>query len=93
MVSCTHLATIRFRDVPDDIPGCEDCLRIDGWWVHLRRCATCGHIACCDNSPNRHASAHAAEVEHPVMRSIEPHEHWFWCYVDAVAFLADEIEP
>ena len=92
-MACAHLATIQFRDVPENVPGCEDCLKMDGWWVHLRLCAACGHIGCCDNSPNRHASAHAAKADHPVMRSIEPHENWFWCYVDEVAFLADEIEP
>lgn len=93
MAACTHLDTIVFSDVPEDIPGCEDCLEIGGSWVHLRRCAVCGRIACCDNSPNRHASKHAAEADHPVMRSVEPHEHWFWCYVDEVAFMAADLDP
>ena len=93
MAACAHLDTIAFRDVPEDIPGCEDCLRIDGWWMHLRQCASCGHIACCDNSPNHHASTHAADAAHPVMRSVEPHENWFWCYVDEVAFMAADLEP
>ena len=86
MAACTHLDTVEYRDVPEDIPGCEDCLKIGGWWVHLRLCTTCGHIACCDNSPNRHATAHSNETGHPVMRSIEPFENWFWCYVDEVMF-------
>jgi len=54
---CTHLSFI--RDVRPSAPGCEDCLRIGSWWVHLRLCMTCGHVGCCDSSPNRHASAHA----------------------------------
>ncbi len=87
MATCTHLETIEFRDVPEDIPGCEDCLAIDGWWIHLRRCTSCGRIGCCDNSPNRHATAHATDTGHPVIRSLEPHEDWFWCYVDEIAFM------
>jgi CPA1 family monovalent cation:H+ antiporter len=67
-----------------DVDGvCEDCVR-EGWttWVHLRRCLDCGHTACCDSSPRRHASAHFEETEHPVMRSAEPGEEWRWCFVD-----------
>ena len=60
---------------------------IGGWWVHLRRCTNCGRIGCCDNSPNRHATAHATATGHPVIRSLEPHEDWFWCYVDEIAFM------
>ena len=89
---CSHLETITFADVPEDIPGCEDCLEIGGWWVHLRRCTSCGRILCCDNSPNRHATAHANATGHPVMRSVEPHENWFWCFVDEVAFVLDEAQ-
>ena len=62
--------------------GCVECLASDGWWFHLRRCAGCGHIGCCDSSPNRHASAHFAQTEHPVIRSFEPGEDWRWCFVD-----------
>lgn len=61
--------------------GCVECERVDGWWVHLRRCAACGHIGCCDSSPARHASAHARETGHRVIRSFEPGESWFWDYV------------
>jgi hypothetical protein len=89
--ACSHLDTIVFRDVPEEIPGCEDCLKIDGWWVHLRRCTSCGHIACCDNSPHRHASVHATELGHPVIRSVEPYEQWFWCYLDEVPFVLDDV--
>jgi hypothetical protein len=58
--------------------GCVECEAVQGWWVHLRRCAQCGHIGCCDTSPEQHASAHAAKTGHPVIRSFEPGEVWFW---------------
>jgi uncharacterized UBP type Zn finger protein len=83
---CTHLEFI--RDVQPSAPGCEDCLRIGSWWVHLRMCMTCGHVGCCDSSPNRHASAHAQSSGHPIVRSIEPGEDWMWCYVDEVVLEA-----
>ncbi|MBO0680190.1 UBP-type zinc finger domain-containing protein [Mycolicibacterium sp. S2-37] len=60
--------------------GCVECDAVDGWWVHLRRCAACGHIGCCDDSPSRHASAHWRGTGHPVIRSFEPGEDWFWNY-------------
>ncbi len=60
--------------------GCEECLRNGTWWVHLRRCAECGHIGCCDSSPNQHASKHFHATGHPVIRSFEPGEDWFYDY-------------
>jgi hypothetical protein len=66
--------------VPPSGPGCVECLASDGWWFHLRRCARCGHVGCCDSSPAQHASRHAAETGHPVVRSYEPGERWFWDY-------------
>ncbi len=84
--TCTHLATITHVDGRDGVDGCPACIAIDSTWVHLRRCTTCGLIGCCDDSPNRHATAHFEETGHPVIRSIEPGEEWFWCYVDEVAF-------
>jgi uncharacterized UBP type Zn finger protein len=84
--ACTHLDTVEVVDPPADIPGCEDCLKIGGWWVHLRMCQRCGHIGCCDNSPNRHATAHFHSTSHPVIRSVEPGEDWSWCYVDELMF-------
>ena len=66
--------------VPPSGPGCVECLATDGWWFHLRRCARCGHVGCCDSSPSQHASAHAAEARHPIVRSYEPGEDWFWDY-------------
>jgi hypothetical protein len=86
VASCSHLDTIEFVDVPDPVPGCEDCLKIGGRWVHLRMCQQCGHIGCCDNSPNRHATAHHHETAHPLIRSAEPGEDWSWCYVDELLF-------
>jgi uncharacterized UBP type Zn finger protein len=86
MAACSHLDTIAVKEVPAEIPGCEDCLKIGGRWVHLRMCTACGHIGCCDNSPNRHATAHNHETGHPIIRSAEPGETWFWCYADEIAF-------
>jgi hypothetical protein len=63
---------------PPSGTGCLACERTGGWWFHLRRCAACGHIGCCDSSPNQHARGHAAETGHPVIRSFEPGENWFW---------------
>ena len=60
--------------------GCVECLAAGGWWFHLRRCAQCGHVGCCDSSPSRHATAHFHETGHPVMQSFEPGEEWFWNY-------------
>ena len=61
--------------------SCVECEATGGWWLHLRRCAQCGHIGCCDTSPSQHASAHAAATGHPVIRSFEPGEDWFYDYV------------
>jgi uncharacterized UBP type Zn finger protein len=75
-----HLSQI--RDVTPSSKGCEDCLQIGGRWVHLRLCLSCGHVGCCDSSPNKHARAHFEAVEHPIIRSFQPGEDWRWCYVD-----------
>jgi hypothetical protein len=83
---CEHLDQIAVVDAPPEIPGCEECLAIGSRWVHLRMCQTCGHIGCCDDSPNRHATAHNASTGHPIIRSVEPGEDWSWCYVDELAF-------
>lgn len=88
-VNCTHLDQI--RDVePSSTEGCSECLRTGGQWLHLRMCLSCGEVGCCDSSPNRHASKHAAAVGHPIVRSREPGEDWSWCYVDEVAFIVRE---
>jgi hypothetical protein len=86
MAQCTHLDQVKLTELPASIPGCEDCLKIGGRWMHLRMCETCGHIACCDSSPNQHASKHAAATTHPIVRSAEPGEDWSWCYVDELMF-------
>jgi len=86
---CTHLDAIEVTSLAVDVPGCEDCLRIGGWWVHLRLCLTCGHVGCCDSSPNRHATAHSKTTRHPIIRSLEPGEDWCWCYEDEVAFVVE----
>lgn len=79
---CSHGSFI--RDVQPHSDGCEECLKIGGWWVHLRLCMTCGKVGCCDSSPNRHASRHAREAGHPIVRSLEPGEDWMWCFIDEV---------
>jgi len=66
--------------VPPSGTGCAECDATGGWWLHLRRCAQCGHIGCCDNSPEQHATRHSKETGHPVIRSFEPGENWFWSY-------------
>jgi Zn-finger in ubiquitin-hydrolases and other protein len=82
---CTHLDQIQI-DPPESVAGCEECLKMGTPWVHLRTCMTCGHVGCCDSSPNRHATRHSGESGHPIIRSAEPGEDWSWCYVDEVAF-------
>jgi uncharacterized UBP type Zn finger protein len=84
---CTHLDQIRVTALPGPIAGCEECLKTGSRWLHLRMCMTCGKVGCCDSSPNRHASRHAREDDHPIARSAEPGEDWSWCYVDEVAFV------
>jgi hypothetical protein len=66
--------------VPPSGAGCAECSESDGWWVHLRRCAQCGHVGCCDSSPSQHATAHFVETGHPIMQSYEPGEDWWWDY-------------
>jgi hypothetical protein len=66
---------------PPSGTGCVECELTGGWWFHLRRCAACGHVGCCDSSPAQHASAHAAASGHRVVQSFEPGEDWFWDYV------------
>lgn len=87
MAVCTHLDAVDVGAVQPAPPdGCAECQVTGDTWVHLRMCATCGHIGCCDSSPNRHASAHARQIEHPLVRSYEPGEAWWFCYPDDVAF-------
>jgi uncharacterized UBP type Zn finger protein len=85
MATCIHLDHIRITQLPPAVDGCADCLAMGGVWLHLRICLECGHVGCCDDSPNRHATAHARLTGHPLIRSLEPGEDWCWCYVDEVA--------
>jgi uncharacterized UBP type Zn finger protein len=79
--ACEHLDEV--RDVEPRTPnGCEECLKSGSRWVHLRLCRTCGHVGCCDSSPNRHATKHFHESGHPIIQSFEPGEDWGWCYED-----------
>jgi hypothetical protein len=72
--------------VPPSGPGCLECERDAGWWVHLRRCAACGHVGCCDSSPSRHATAHHEATGHPLITSFEPGEDWFYDYRDGQSY-------
>ncbi|MFI6423798.1 UBP-type zinc finger domain-containing protein [Promicromonospora sp. NPDC050880] len=68
-------------DKPPSGLGCRECLSSGtGWWLHLRRCATCGVVGCCDSSPAGHASRHARQAGHPIIQSFEPGEDWFYDY-------------
>jgi hypothetical protein len=89
--TCTHLDHIHVTELPASVDGCEDCLAMGGKWLHLRLCLECGHVGCCDSSPNRHASAHARGTGHPIVRSIQPGEQWSWCFPDELAMLIPEI--
>jgi hypothetical protein len=78
---CSHVKAI--KDVQARTPkGCEECLEMGSRWVHLRLCLECGHVGCCDNSPNKHATAHFHADKHPMIKSFERGEDWAWCYVD-----------
>lgn len=79
--------------VPPSGTGCAECESVGGWWVHLRRCAQCGHVGCCDTSPSQHATAHFRESGHPVIQSFEPGETWFWDYSNETGFDGPELAP
>ena len=82
MSECTHVAEL---PRPEPVPShdtCSECLALGSHPVQLRMCLGCGHVACCDSSPHRYATAHHRETGHPVMRSFEPGETWRWCFVD-----------
>jgi len=87
---CSHLDQL--HPVRARTKGCEECLKLHDTWVHLRLCMTCGHVGCCDDSKNKHATGHFHDTTHPLIRSLEPGENWGWCYVDQVQ-LEDESPP
>ena len=91
MAACTHLDQVAVTQLPESSDGCEECLAIGSGWIHLRLCLTCGHVGCCDDSPHRHATAHAGETGHPLIRSLEPGEEWSWCYPDEVALILPQV--
>lgn len=78
---CKHLKSAK-EIKPNTTNGCEECLKIGDEWVHLRLCLTCGHVGCCDNSKNKHATKHFYKTKHPVIKSFEPNETWKYCYID-----------
>ena len=84
MIKCKH-----FKDLKNVIPtsnGCADCLKTGDVWIHLRLCLICGHVGCCDNSKNKHATKHFKNTSHPVIKSFEKGEGWSWCYLDKLFF-------
>jgi uncharacterized UBP type Zn finger protein len=84
MSHCTHLSQI--KHVTAKTEGCEECLKMGDDWVHLRLCMSCGHVGCCDDSKNKHATKHFHAGKHPIIRSFEPEEEWGYCYVDDLMF-------
>ncbi|EHK87500.1 hypothetical protein SZMC14600_10328 [Saccharomonospora azurea SZMC 14600] len=89
---CEHVELV--SSVEPSADGCEDCLRTGDQWVHLRICMSCGHVGCCDSSPNRHATVHwHSRPEHPIVRSFEPGENWWWCFPDARLFEVASAAP
>ena len=91
MVLCKHRDHIKITELPERVDGCEDCLAAGQKWLHLRICLECGHVGCCDQSPHRHANAHANATGHPIIRSLEPDEEWAWCYIDRIGMLTPEV--
>lgn len=82
MASCAHVNQIKVSRTSKHV--CEDCVKTGDTWVHLRLCMSCGHVGCCDDSKNKHATRHFNTEKHPLIRSAEPGESWMWCYVDEV---------
>ena len=79
--------------VPPSGPGCVECNASGGWWFHLRRCAQCGHVGCCDSSPSRHARQHAREAGHRLVQSYEPDEDWYWDFESDTYYEGPELAP
>ena len=88
---CSHLSSV--SDVTPSGDGCQECLATGASWVNLRICMSCGHIGCCDSSPNRHATAHFHATSHPLVRSYEPGQDWWWCYADGIGFEVEGAAP
>jgi uncharacterized UBP type Zn finger protein len=91
MATCGHLDHVHVVELPEAVDGCEECLKAGDPWLHLRICLECGHVGCCDSSPGRHASAHARETGHPLIRSLQPGEDWSFCFVDEVGMVIEGV--
>jgi uncharacterized UBP type Zn finger protein len=91
MATCTHLDHVKITELPESVEGCTQCLATGDPWLHLRICLECSEVGCCDDSPNRHASAHAHASGHPIIRSLEPGEAWSWCYIDELVMRIDGV--
>jgi len=74
MPECTHLDHVKLTKLPESVAGCDDCLAAGTQWLHLRICLECGHVGCCDNSPERHGTAHARSSGHPLVLSSSANE-------------------
>ena len=89
--------TIQTDDLVPDVPpsgtGCVECEQTGSWWFHLRRCARCGHVGCCDDSLGRHASEHYRSTGHTLMQSFEPGEDWFWDFASEQGFDGPQLAP
>lgn len=73
--TCEHLEEIERAAAPR-ADRCEEC----GSHGSIRVCLTCGHVGCCDSSLG-HATAHARETGHPVIRSLPLSDRSFtYCY-------------
>jgi uncharacterized UBP type Zn finger protein len=90
---CAHLQGADPAPTPTTPEGCTECLAGGGRWLHLRLCLACGHVGCCDQSPGRHATAHFHSTDHPLIRSYEPGEDWWWCYPDQLFFEVEGTVP
>lgn len=84
---CSHLNSI--KTAKPNSNGCEECLLTGDSWVHLRLCRQCGHVGCCDDSKNKHATKHFHATGHPIITSLEPEDDWSWCYVDEVVMVLE----
>jgi len=80
---CIHIQEEN-ENIKGNTKGCEECEKSGSDWVHLRLCLSCGHVGCCDSSPNKHATKHFHHTKHPVIKSYEPGENWEWCYIDEI---------
>jgi len=78
---CAHIKAIKNVKLSED-HVCEECIKNNGTWVHLRTCQTCGVTLCCDDSPSKHMTKHYHAIHHPVIASAQPGERWLWCYSD-----------